>query len=123
MRLDPAVSLSYAQDAWIAVAGPVVNLIAAWLSVQAEANLFAGINLSFGLLNLLPIRPLDGGRILEALLSYFLPEQAEKILCVFSVFVSGVLLGLGWTAWCRWGNLTLLFTAVWLVAGMIRNQK
>ena len=123
MQLDPIVPLSYTRDAWIAVSGPLVNLIAAWISVQAEANLFAGLNLSFGLLNLLPIRPLDGGRILDDLFSYFLPEQAEKILSGFSIFVSGIFLGLGWMAWCRWRNLTLLCTAVWLVVRVIRTQK
>ncbi len=123
MRLSPAVSLSYARDAWIALAGPAVSLITAWIASQVGANLFAGLNLSFGLFNLLPIRPLDGGRILEDLLSCFLPEKAETILSGLSIVVSGTFLGLGCMAWSRWGNLTLFCTSVWLVAGMIRNQK
>jgi Zn-dependent protease len=74
--------------AWVAVAGPVSNLLQAvvWavvikLAVGAEAELgwmaellylmgLAGvsINLSLAVLNLLPVPPLDGGRIVDALL-------------------------------------------------------
>lgn len=123
MKLDPRVQLSYVQDALLAFSGPAVNLTAAWLAARAEANLFVGLNLSLGLLNLLPIRPLDGGRILTDLLSLLDPELAEKIHSGLSVLVSGALLGLGWAAWRGWGNLSLLYIAVWLVAGALKDQK
>lgn len=123
MKLNSNVQLSYVQDAILAISGPAVNLMAAWLAARAGANLFAGLNLSLGLLNLLPIRPLDGGRILIDLLSLLDPELAEKIHSGFSVFVSGALLGLGWAAWRGWGNLSLLCVAVWLLAGTIKDQK
>jgi Zn-dependent protease len=72
--------------AWVAAAGPGANLLQAliWagalkLAVAAPENMFsvplrlmseAGIvvNLVFMFLNLLPILPLDGGRILASLL-------------------------------------------------------
>jgi len=123
MKLDPNVQLSYAQDVLLAFAGPAVNLAAAWLAVLADANLFAGLNLSLGLINLLPIRPLDGGRILTDLLSLFGPELAEKVHSGLSVFVSGILLGLGWAAWRRWGNLSLFCAAVWLVGGVLKEKR
>lgn len=122
MKLDPRVQLSYVQDALLAFAGPAVNLTAVWLAVLAEANLFAGLNLSLGLLNLLPIRPLDGGRILTDLLSLLESELAEKIHSGLSVLVSGALLGLGWAAWRRGGNLSLFCVAVWLVCGMLKER-
>ena len=123
MKLDLNTTLSYAQDALIAFAGPSVNLLAAWLAALSGASLFAGINLSFGVLNLLPIRPLDGGRILTDFVSFFKPELAEKIHSALSVLMSGVLLGLGWAAWRRWGNLSLFCTAIWIVAGMLKDEK
>lgn len=123
MKLDRNMQLSYLQDALLAFSGPAVNLIVAWLAVLVEANLFAGLNLCLGLLNLLPIRPLDGGRILTDLLSLLGPEMAEKIHSAFSVLVLGALLGVGWAAWRGWGNLSLLCTAIWLVAGMIKDKK
>ena len=123
MKLDPNMQLSYSQDALIALAGPAVNLFAAWAAVRVGSNLFAGLNFSFGLLNLLPIRPLDGGRILTDVLSLFVPELAEKILFGINVLVSGVLLGLGLAAWCGFGNVSLFCTALWCVSAMLRNQK
>ena len=36
------------------------------------------LNLGIGLFNLLPIKPLDGGHMLEILLSYKLPEEQYK---------------------------------------------
>ena len=123
MDLDPAIQLSYVRDALIAFAGPAVNLTAAWLAVRAGANLFVGLNLSLGLLNLLPIYPLDGSRILTDLLSYFGLDLAEKICSGLSVFVAGIFLGLGWMALCRWGNLSLLCVAAWLVAGVLKEKK
>ena len=123
MKLDSDIQLSYSQDVLLAFAGPAVNLFAAWVAVRVGSNLFAGLNLSFGLLNLLPVRPLDGGRILTDVLSLFVPEQAEKILFGLSVLVSGIFLGLGWAAWSRWGNLSLFCTALWCVSAMLKKQK
>lgn len=77
---------------WVAAAGPVANLIMAFswallfklsfyidgyfaapLSLMAQAGI--AINISLMLLNLLPILPLDGGRMLFSLLP---PAQAAK---------------------------------------------
>lgn len=123
MKLDSDIQLSYSQDALLAFAGPAVNLFTAWIAARVGFNLFAGLNLSFGLLNLLPIRPLDGGRILAGVLSLFVPDLAEKILSGLSVLVSGILLGLGWSAWRGWGNITLFCAAIWFAFSMLRNQK
>ena len=38
------------------------------------------LNLGIGLFNLLPVKPLDGGKMLEILLSYVLPERQYKPL-------------------------------------------
>lgn len=115
MKLDPMKHLSYTQDAILAFSGPAVNLAAAWLAVWAKADLLAGLNLCFGLLNLVPVRPLDGGRILFDLLSLADNAFAEKINKLLSILLSGMLLGFGLAAWRGWGNLSLLCTSIWLV--------
>ena len=89
---------------WIALAGPLANLLLAmlcailyhltnstatgnigngggWLMVPFQQMLVAGVvvNLSLGLINLIPIPPLDGGRILAGLLPQRPAGYLEKI--------------------------------------------
>ena len=121
MMLDPRHPLSYPRECIVALAGPAVNLLTAWLCLHCGWYLFAGMNLCFGFLNLLPISPLDGGRALSCLLSVRWPRIADTVVYTFSAVFSGALLGLGWAAWRGWGNLTLLFTALWLLTGALRS--
>lgn len=114
MSLDPKRPLSYWREALAALAGPAVNLLCAALAAQWKLYLFAGLNLCYGLLNLLPIFPLDGGRALLCLLANFGLHRAERLTRWTAVVCAGLLLGLGWTAWQRWSNLTLLCIALWL---------
>ena len=123
MELDASRPLSYRKEAAAAAAGPTVNLIFAILCAWMQWYLFAGINLSLGLLNLLPVCMLDGGRILSCALCVFDPEWAQQAVRVVSVVFAGALLGLGWAAWRQWGNLTLLCTAAWLTATVLKSEK
>lgn len=122
MELDPCRPLSYGREAAAALAGPAVNLLLVWLSIQTGRYLFAGLNLCFGLLNLLPIRPLDGGRALFCALAVRWPTLAERVVGAASVLMAGGLLGLGWAAWRGWGNLSLLCTAAWLLMGTLKSK-
>ena len=120
---DTGRSFSYFGEIITAFAGPVVNLITAWISVKLNAFLFAGINLCLGIINLLPIRPLDGGRILTSILSLFFPNAADGVVSCISIMFSGCLLGLGWLAWKTWGNVSLLLTAAWIVLESIDEKN
>ncbi|HET6324633.1 MAG TPA: site-2 protease family protein [Planctomycetaceae bacterium] len=48
------------------------------------------INLRWGLVNLLPVLPLDGGRIAEALLTRFRPWDGPRLAAMLSVVVAGL---------------------------------
>lgn len=122
MKLDPRRPLSYGRELLAALAGPAVNLLTAWISVRNGWYFFAGMNVCYGLLNLLPIRPLDGGRALSCALNLRWPGAAEGVVRTISAVFAGALLGLGWAAWRGWGNLTLLAAAVWLLAGTLRGE-
>lgn len=121
MELDPCRPLSYGREVLAALAGPVVNLFLVWISVRTGRYLFAGLNLCFGLLNLLPIRPLDGGRALFYALAIRWPALAEKAVRATSIMLAGGVLGLGWAAWRGWGNLSLFCTAAWLMVGTLKS--
>ncbi len=88
---------------WIALAGPLANLLlalfcallyhlhnsivgnvgieGAWLMVPFQKMIVAGVvvNLSLGFINLIPIPPLDGGRILAGILPQRSAGYLEKI--------------------------------------------
>jgi stage IV sporulation protein FB len=123
MELDSARGLSYPKEVLAALAGPAVNLLLAWLCARGGRYVPAGMNLCFGLLNLLPIRPLDGGRALFCALAGRWPTLAERVLEGSSLALAGGLLGVGLAAWRSWGNLSLLVTAVWLLAGALRGTE
>lgn len=71
--------------AFIAAAGPLTNLILAWCSFVLAGlaggelawlfQAFASLNIVLATFNLIPIHPLDGGKILSALLP---PEYAAE---------------------------------------------
>jgi stage IV sporulation protein FB len=123
MELDPGRVLSYSREAAAALAGPGVNLALAWLCALGGRYLPAGMHLCFGLLNLLPIRSLDGGRALFCALAWRWPTLAERLLEGFSLALAGGLLGVGLAAWRRWGNISLLGTAAWLLWGTLGGRR
>lgn len=67
----------------VLLGGVAVNFLLFFVFFFWCSPLFGAVNLLTGLLNLLPIRPLDGGRLLERALLRLLPP--ERVLRVMSV--------------------------------------
>ncbi len=74
----------------IALAGPLVNLavglatVASWWLfpvLYAFTDILAEANLSLFLINLLPVFPLDGGRVMQSLLSLKFKRKTADIVC------------------------------------------
>lgn len=94
--------LSYWCDAVIAGGGAAVNLLSAFfLSVAAKylpdvemLPLAAGVNLLIGLFNLLPALPLDGGRILYALLAQLTDDRRALVVTRGVSLIVGAVAGL-----------------------------
>lgn len=120
IELDTNYPLSYGREIAVSLAGPAVNLVLTSVAVLGGLHLFAGLNLCLGVLNLLPIEPLDGGCVLKLALTGSNVRAADRIVKVISIVFSGALFGLGWMAWLRWGNITLLCTAAWLIGGVLK---
>lgn len=71
--------ISYTKEIVLALAGIAVNMLAFFIFKKYE--FFAYTNLLYALINLIPIKGLDGGNALEAFLLSFLDlNRAERIL-------------------------------------------
>jgi Zn-dependent protease len=115
------------REAWIALSGPLVNLVLCLLALAARAlvpaalgelrlalALAANVNLIVGLFNLLPAFPLDGGRVLRALLTLrWNRARATSIAAGVAKLVAAALAIMGALgAWV----LLLLAAFVWFAA-------
>ena len=84
IRIDKNIgSMSYENECITALCGPLVNLVFALLfCVLKNGNeIFSlpfNINLGLFLINMLPVRTLDGGRFLNCLLLKFLDEEKAQ---------------------------------------------
>ena len=125
---------------WSIAAGPLVNvaLIPVFLlalgyvraSTWASADLIECVrmlrNINYGLLlfNMLPIYPLDGGQILQALL-WFVMGRARSL---FVVTIIGALAGLGvlywaWETQSLWTGLIGLFILIQCKSGFLLSRQ
>lgn len=93
----------------VALAGPFMNVAMIFISFlfwwggiwsTEWTSFFMKSNLIIAGFNLIPIWPLDGGRIVQALLTYVLPyRQASYLSLGASCLLSAVLCGLGLIYW------------------------
>jgi Zn-dependent protease len=114
-------------EALIAIAGPAVNFLLALLGLLASGSWhyppsdlfqwFSLVNLSMGLFNLLPAFPMDGGRILRALLGWrgdWL-KATERAVWIGRWFaISLCLLGFGLLLLGDPGPLTLVLVGIFI---------
>lgn len=89
----------------VALAGPFMNVVMLfaslvfwWLGFWTVewTQFFMKSNMLIAAFNLLPIWPLDGGRIVQAVLSYGLPYRSAVVISLgLSCFLASIMIGLG----------------------------
>ena len=122
LRIGYEVPLTYGRDNLVALAGPAANLLWGGLALALHWELAAALTLAVGAFNLLPIMPLDGGRVVYGLLAGRLDiDWAERLMTALSGCLVGLLIGVGAVAAVQFANVTLLLTALWLLAGVLRR--
>ena len=94
--------MSYKNEIIIAAAGPLAGIITASLAFAAAVmsdtsvfDYFIGVNVVITAINLIPVYPLDGGRIILGVMLQYLPMRvAYTISYVFAIVSIGTLFGL-----------------------------
>lgn len=127
------VYFSYKHEVYIALAGPIVNFIlvvftmALWWWVPASYAYtldFYVANLVIGCINLLPIYPLDGGRVMLALLSQKLNRiKALNIIRVFGIVLSSFIIVMFVVSTFFKPNFTVLFFGLFLFVTSLSDTK
>ena len=119
----------YREELKIAFAGPIANLISAFLvcgvwwifpTTYFVSSSFVSVSCVLALVNLLPAYPLDGGRIFVDIFSYHFDErQAVKITFILNMVFSSFF-AIAFVV-CMFYNFnpTLIAFAVFLLAGLL----
>ena len=118
-----AARLSYPGEIAAVLAGPAVNLLCGLALAGLRAWVAAGAHLSLCLFNLLPVRPLDGGRALYLLIAALSgPAAGERWARRAGALTALSLGGLAvWLVVCTGGSLWLLPAAAGLLAAGVRE--
>lgn len=112
--------LSFFCEIFVLGAGCMVNLMLFLLSLHFGWFTFATANFCVGSFNLLPSGVLDGGRILQTVLSQFLSTKTVHLICrIISLLLVLFLLIVGVFLFLASYNPTLLLTAFYLLVAFI----
>jgi stage IV sporulation protein FB len=97
----------------ISIGGILVNLILFFIFKMLNVVAFANINLFFVVINLVPIYPLDGSRILLSFLKIVFPYKlSKKMIYISSIIVSFVVFIFLYKIYNAW--ILLIFLALFL---------
>lgn len=123
LKLDYPSMISYGRENMILLAGASVNLVLGAFSYFLGLYQMAYISLGLGIFNLLPITPLDGGRILYNLIcERFHINLAEQITAISSGIFIGGIAGIGAIWAVKFANWLPIVISFWLLAGLMRKK-
>ncbi len=122
---------NYNDEVKIALAGPLVNVslalicVAIWWLAPELYNVtetFVMCNISTAIVNLLPVLPLDGGRVMVALFSKVKKRSLGIKLCnIFGYLLAGFFCVIFITSLFYIINFTFLIFAIFIVVGIVSS--
>lgn len=126
--------MTYKDEVFIAFSGPFVNLCAGllltalWWFVPESypyTEMCVLANITIATVNLLPSYPLDGGRVLLAILSCYIKRKKAMLICkIIGIFTSIIVFALFIYSLCVASpNFSILFFACFILFGNIFVSK
>lgn len=125
--------MKFSDEVKIAFAGPLINIAIGlffvstwWIYPESYAftDVVAEANFSMAIINLLPVYPLDGGRILAASLSCTMGSERAYLICkITGVVFSILLIALFIISAFGQLNLSLLFFSLFVLFGALGKGK
>lgn len=133
-RLDGMLEISPAVEARVALAGPMSNffMLAVALALQQNFNLdglayklFAKANFTMAIFNLLPVLPLDGGRILRAVWSRKIGlTEATWRTALWGRYLAVLLALAGCVGlFFHFNDLNMIITAVFIYLAALKHEE
>jgi stage IV sporulation protein FB len=132
-RTKSFTGLPPVREMFVAAAGPAVSMMLAagvyffnkYCFPISWAKPLVNVNLAIAAINLLPALPLDGGRILRALLTRYVGNKRATKFCSFSgVFFSAAIVALGVYFAVRGEiNYSMFLMAVFLCYAAVKELK
>lgn len=129
LRLSHDVMRHPKKEIAIALSGPFANVlmlfVAEFLVPSVNLSVFKVINWSVLILNLIPVPPLDGGRVLRAVIIKYtgLMSAAGIIRRISKIFIALIsLLGAGVVIYTH-GNPSLMIIGAFLAFSMIEEKR
>ncbi len=124
VQINSKFSFRYKNDVLIAITGPAANIllfICLYFNYAAFGNMsvliFALLNLIYGIFNLLPVKGLDGGTILNAVLCKFKgPDKAAVIMKIITLSLAVAVIFVAVTLTFRYRlNISIYIVGIYLL--------
>lgn len=116
--------MDYKKNLLVSLAGPCANGTAAVVLIMMHCSAAASVHVALALLNLLPVKALDGGEIVRCTLALMGWEAiTEWVLGVSSFLIATLMVVLGIRLFTNTGNPTLVLVGVYLVMASIFLKK
>ena len=115
------INHSLKEELFVSLSGPIFQLI---IGFFIKNNILLNIHYSLLLFNLIPIYPLDGGRILKGIITIFKGKQkGEQTINIISIISTIITTIIGTIAVINNKNIAIIFFIIYIWAIVIKENK
>ena len=125
LRIEHAeATLSYKRNIAVSLSGPAVNGVCAVVCAAVGEWVAMWASVLLGIMQLLPVRSLDGGQALYCALCLYLPhEKAQRVVGCVSVGCMVCISAYALYAAAVWKNIWLVLVVCYLFIGFFANSS